>query len=128
MIAQRESLAVFSSAAGRRFPTRLERLREPRFRELSSFAVALNWGMGFNSLNADVEAFARLQNRSRLEFLALRFKVQIMHAPRGLRADLVSFELGHTPTITMGGDGECGSAWESKLVRMGVADHSFAPS
>ena len=36
-------------------------LREPSLQELSSFAVALNWGIGSSSLKADVNAFARLQ-------------------------------------------------------------------
>ena len=40
---------------------RLERLREVSFEEFAA-SRALNWGMGSSSLNAEVNAFDRLQN------------------------------------------------------------------
>jgi hypothetical protein len=58
-------------------------------RNSPSFAVALNCGMGSNSLNAEVNAFDRLQSRARPEFLILRLEVQVMH---GAGKVLGSFE------------------------------------
>lgn len=40
---------------------KLERLREPGFRNSPSLAVALNCGMGSSSLNAEVNACEKLQ-------------------------------------------------------------------
>jgi hypothetical protein len=49
-------------------------------RNSPSFAVALNWGIGSSSLNADVNALERLQIRPRPELLVLWLKVQVVHS------------------------------------------------
>ena len=57
----------------------LERLENRASRNSPSFAVALNCGIGSSSLNAEVNAFERLQIGSRPEFFVPRLEVQVMH-------------------------------------------------
>ena len=61
---------------------RSERLREPIFQELSEFRCRLELRDGIQFLERRYKGIRETPDRPRSKFLILRFKVQIMYAPR----------------------------------------------
>ena len=62
-------------------PLKLERLGEPGLQEFAQLGRHLEFWDGIEFLECRSERIGETPDRSRLEFLVLRFEVQIMHGP-----------------------------------------------